>query len=152
MYSKEEGTPAEKMPEQIHGNTKKSRYNKIMAKQQKISNKNLQNKIGKTTEVLVEDMSFDVNSWEINVGAIEVMKETILFWSFVYEEVSTEGDCCFRRRDCCSLLSFNDAIRFFADDRLDSSWLIFAMYEESDCGIDDTFVPVNSICLSWLSI
>ena len=59
MYSKEDGTPAEKMPEQIHGNTKKSRYNKIMAKQQKISNKNLQNKIGKTTEVLVEDMSFD---------------------------------------------------------------------------------------------
>ena len=59
MYSKEEGTPAAKMPEQIHGNTKKSRYNKIMAKQQKISNKKLQNKIGKTAEVLVEDMSFD---------------------------------------------------------------------------------------------
>ena len=31
MYSKEEGTPAARLPEQIHGNTKKSRYNKIMS-------------------------------------------------------------------------------------------------------------------------
>ena len=28
-YSKEDGTPAEKLPNQIHGNTKKARYNKI---------------------------------------------------------------------------------------------------------------------------
>ena len=33
MYSKEDGTPAEKLPNQIHGNTKKSRYNKIMSLQ-----------------------------------------------------------------------------------------------------------------------
>lgn len=59
MYSKEEGTPAEKLPNQIHGNTKKSRYNKIMEIQQKISNKNLQEKIGQEYEVLVEDISFD---------------------------------------------------------------------------------------------
>ena len=36
-YSKEDGTPAEKLPNQIHGNTKKSRYNKIMSLQSKIS-------------------------------------------------------------------------------------------------------------------
>ena len=30
MYSKEEGTPAAKLPNQIHGNTKKARYRKIM--------------------------------------------------------------------------------------------------------------------------
>ena len=59
MYSKEEGTPAAKLPEQIHGNTKKSRYNKIMAIQQKVSNENLKNKIGQEVEVLVEDISFD---------------------------------------------------------------------------------------------
>ena len=59
MYSKEEGTPAAKLPEQIHGNTKKSRYNKIMEIQQKISNENLKNKIGQKFEVLIEDISFD---------------------------------------------------------------------------------------------
>ena len=59
MYSKEDGTPASKLPEQIHGNTKKSRYNKIMAIQQKVSNENLKNKIGQDVEVLIEDISFD---------------------------------------------------------------------------------------------
>ena len=59
MYSKEEGTPAAKMENQIHGNTKKSRYNKIMSIQQKVSNENLRNKIGKNVEVLIEDISFD---------------------------------------------------------------------------------------------
>ena len=59
MYSREEGTPAAKLPEQIHGNTKKSRYNKIMQIQQKVSNQNLRKKIGKEYEVLIEDMSFD---------------------------------------------------------------------------------------------
>ena len=59
MYSKEEGTPASKMPNQIHGNTKKSRYNKLMEKQQKISEEKLKQKIGKTYETLIEDISFD---------------------------------------------------------------------------------------------
>jgi ribosomal protein S12 methylthiotransferase len=59
MYSKEEGTPAAKLPNQVHGNTKKSRYNKIMKEQQNISRENLENKIGKTYEILIEDISFD---------------------------------------------------------------------------------------------
>ena len=59
VYSKEEGTPAAKLPNQIHGNTKKSRYNKIMKSQQEISRRNLENKIGKKYEVLIEDISFD---------------------------------------------------------------------------------------------
>lgn len=58
-YSKEEGTPAARLPEQIHGNTKKARYNKIMSEQQKISKQVLENKVGKNYKVLVEDMSFD---------------------------------------------------------------------------------------------
>ena len=59
MYSKEEGTPASRLPEQIHGNTKKSRYNQIMKIQQIISKQNLEKRIGKKYEVLIEDMSFD---------------------------------------------------------------------------------------------
>ena len=59
MYSKEEGTPAEKLPNQIHGNTKKARYNKIMEAQQEISKQILEEKIGKTYKILVEDISFD---------------------------------------------------------------------------------------------
>ena len=59
MYSKEDGTPAAKLLGQIHSKTKKSRYNKIMTIQQKISNENLETKIGQEYEVLVEDISFD---------------------------------------------------------------------------------------------
>lgn len=59
MYSKEEGTPAEKLPDQIHGNAKKSRYNKLMQEQQRISRENLERKLEKEYEVLVEDISFD---------------------------------------------------------------------------------------------
>ncbi len=58
-YSKEDGTPAEKLPNQIHGNTKKARYNKIMKIQKEISDRKGKEKIGKTYEVLVENKSFD---------------------------------------------------------------------------------------------
>ena len=63
MYSKEDGTPAEKLPNQIHGNTKKSRYNKIMNLQQQISRQNLEKRIGKTYETLVENKTFDNRYW-----------------------------------------------------------------------------------------
>lgn len=59
MYSKEDGTPAEKLPNQIHGNTKKARYNQIMKIQQEISKNIQEKKIGNTYEVLIENMSFD---------------------------------------------------------------------------------------------
>lgn len=59
MYSKEDGTPAAKLPEQIHGNTKKSRYNKIMEEQQKIASQKMKEKVGKESEVLIENISFD---------------------------------------------------------------------------------------------
>ncbi len=58
-YSKEEGTPASIMPQQVHHMTKKSRYNKIMQIQQKVSRENLKKNIGKEMEVLIENMSFD---------------------------------------------------------------------------------------------
>ena len=58
-YSKEEGTPAASMPNQVHYKTKKSRYNKIMEIQQQISKEKLEENIGKEIEVLVENISFD---------------------------------------------------------------------------------------------
>ena len=63
MYSKEDGTPAEKLPNQIHGNTKKFRYNKIMNLQQQISRQNLEKRIGNTYETLVENKTFDNKYW-----------------------------------------------------------------------------------------
>ena len=59
QYSKEDGTPAAKLPNQVHGNTKKARYNKIMKVQQEISRKRLEKKLNKEYEVLIEDISFD---------------------------------------------------------------------------------------------
>lgn len=63
MYSKEDGTPAEKLPNQIHGNTKKSRYNKIMNLQQEISRQNLEKRIGNIYETLIENKTFDNKYW-----------------------------------------------------------------------------------------
>lgn len=58
-YSKEDGTPAARLKEQIHPMTKKSRYNKIMKLQKMISKENLKEKIGKKIEVLIEGETFD---------------------------------------------------------------------------------------------
>ncbi len=58
-YSREDGTPAAKMENQIHYMTKKSRRNKIMIAQQKISYKKLKEKIGKEIDVLIENISLD---------------------------------------------------------------------------------------------
>ena len=58
-YSKENGTPAANMPNQVHHMTKKSRYNKIMRLQQEISREKMKAKIGTIQEVLVESKSLD---------------------------------------------------------------------------------------------
>ena len=57
MYSKEDGTPAEKLPNQVHTNTKKARYKKIMERQQQISKQNLKNKIGNTYMTLIAGLT-----------------------------------------------------------------------------------------------
>ena len=59
MYSKEDGTPAAKLKEQVHHNTKKRRHNKIMSIAKIISNENLKSYIGNTYEVLIENITFD---------------------------------------------------------------------------------------------
>lgn len=58
-YSKEEGTPASNMPDQIHYKTKQARERKIMSLQKKISKEILQKNINKEMDVLVENQSFD---------------------------------------------------------------------------------------------
>lgn len=58
-YSKEENTPAAKMPNQIHHKIKNARYRKIMSEQKEISKKKLEEQIGKKMQVLIENVSFD---------------------------------------------------------------------------------------------
>lgn len=59
MYSKEDGTPAARLKEQVHHNTKKKRYKQIMSMAREISNNNLKSYIGNTYEVLIENITFD---------------------------------------------------------------------------------------------
>ena len=70
-YSKEEGTPAARLKEQIHPMTKKSRYNKIMQLQKEISKENLEKNMGREFEVLIEDKTFD-NKYYIGRSYMDV--------------------------------------------------------------------------------
>lgn len=58
-YSKEEGTAAERLDNQIHPMTKKSRYNKIMMVQQQVTEEKQKEMIGKELDVLIETKTFD---------------------------------------------------------------------------------------------
>lgn len=60
-YSKEEGTPASRLKEQIHYKTKEARYKKIMELEQQISKIKLETKIGNVYEVLVDGLTDDKN-------------------------------------------------------------------------------------------
>lgn len=58
-YSKEDGTPASRLPEQIHHSTKKKRWNLIMKTQESIANEKLQEKIGNTYLAIVDSVTVD---------------------------------------------------------------------------------------------
>ena len=58
-YSKEDGTPAEKLKEQIHPKTKQSRYNKLMEIEKKVSKEKLEQKIGNIYEAIIDGISDD---------------------------------------------------------------------------------------------
>lgn len=58
-YSKEEGTPAAKLKNQLHWKTKQSRRNKIMRLQQEVSKNKLEEKIGNIYEALIVDVRKD---------------------------------------------------------------------------------------------
>ena len=59
MYSKEDGSPASRIKEQIHYKTKLSRYNKIMKLESQISKIKLEEKIGNIYTALVDGFSDD---------------------------------------------------------------------------------------------
>lgn len=58
-YSKEDGTPAVKLDGHIRMNIKKSRANKIMKIQNKVSRENNEKLVGKQLEVLIENITED---------------------------------------------------------------------------------------------
>ena len=60
-YSHEEGTSAHKLEDDVPEQVKRSRSNKIMALQQKISTEKNKNKVGKTVKVLVDRV--DANNY-----------------------------------------------------------------------------------------
>ena len=100
-YSKEDGTPAANLTEQIHYKTKTSRYNKIMQLQQKISNNQLQSCINNIYKVLVEGKSYD-GKWYLcrsymdvpDIDGIIYVKndKQILTGSFIYCKITDVKD------------------------------------------------------------
>ena len=58
-YSKEDGTPAAKIKEQVHYKTKQSRLDKIMTLESMISKIKLEEKIGNEYEAIVDGFSND---------------------------------------------------------------------------------------------
>ena len=58
-YSKEDGTPAAKIKEQVHHKTKQARLDKIMSLEQQISRIKLEEKIGNIYEAVVDGFSDD---------------------------------------------------------------------------------------------
>lgn len=54
-YSKEDNTPAEKLPNQVHYKTKQARYDKLMGIQQEITKEKMKSNVGKVYQVLLED-------------------------------------------------------------------------------------------------
>jgi len=58
-YSKEEGTSAARLKENVHWKIKQARYKKIMELQQEVSKQNLKTKLGKPMIALIEGISAD---------------------------------------------------------------------------------------------
>lgn len=56
-YSKEDDTPAEKLPNQIHPKTKQARFERIMKLEKSIAKIKLEEKIGNEYEVLIDGIS-----------------------------------------------------------------------------------------------
>ena len=84
-YSKEENTPAERLKDQIHPSTKKSRYNKIMKLQQQIANEKQKELIGKELEVLVETKTFD-NKYFVGRSYREVPEiDSLIYMPVIYK-------------------------------------------------------------------
>jgi len=62
VYSAEEGTPAERMPDQIEEKVKNERYDRLMDLQQQIAFENNETVVGCRMEVIVDEVSSDGKS------------------------------------------------------------------------------------------
>ena len=71
-YSKEDGTPAFKLKEQVHPKTKEARLNKLMKLEQKIAEIKLEEKIGNTYSALVEGITPDGKYYIAKIGRAHV--------------------------------------------------------------------------------
>lgn len=80
-YSKEEGTPAASMKQQIPKATKERRRDQVMALQQKISLELNREKIGTILQVLVEEQEDDGSYWGRSRFDAPEIDQTILFTS-----------------------------------------------------------------------
>ena len=58
-YSKEDGTPASQLKEQIHYKTKQKRWNLLMKCQEEISRQKLEEKLGNTYTALIDGFTND---------------------------------------------------------------------------------------------
>ena len=58
-YSKEDGTPACRLNDQVHYKTKQKRWNELMSQQKKIAKAKLEEKIGNTYKVLIDGFTSD---------------------------------------------------------------------------------------------
>ncbi|MBR1540004.1 MAG: 30S ribosomal protein S12 methylthiotransferase RimO [Clostridia bacterium] len=74
QYSKEDGTPASRLKEQIHPKTKQKRLNRIMELEQKISGIKLEEKIGNVYKVLIDGISED-NQYYIGRSYMDIPNE-----------------------------------------------------------------------------
>ena len=86
------GTPASKLPDQVHYMTKKSRRDKIMNLQKEISKENLEKNIGKTYEVLIESTSFD-NNYYVGRTYMDVPEEDGVLFIKKTKEVEVRKFC-----------------------------------------------------------
>jgi len=64
QYSKEEGTPAEKMTGHLHHMTRKSRWSRAMAELQRIAGELNEEQIGRKVRVLVEEPGVGRTEWD----------------------------------------------------------------------------------------
>jgi len=63
-YSSEEGTPASRLPHPVAEKVKEDRLKRLMKLQETISLENYRRMVGKTTEVLVEELNGHRNAWK----------------------------------------------------------------------------------------
>ena len=77
-YSREEGTPAAEMKNQIHEDKKEERLNRIMDLQREISLSKNQKRLGQKLEVLIDEVNDDYSAGRTRYDAPEIDNQIII--------------------------------------------------------------------------